>query len=584
MKSRRLVLLCLGLYMAALGAWLLLAPQTDWLWREFATLRFDGVSKAAIVRLLAICAARAAPFVVLGALCVPAVALPWRAVADPSVPVRWLGAAVTLVNACLALAVALLLVGVVRGAANGAVWSAPGLLTLLGCVFGVSLGDVLARRGFNLLKALLLRLLWLTVIASVLVQLFAYAALAGSASTAPRASITSAQKRAIVGQIRGHNPLHVEEQQTTALVLSVPQLRALLSWAALLVDRDARVDVHAGDGALIWRTAVALPAVFGRRAVLNIGGELSGSVTSGELVAERCVLQLGSLSARAWVCRAMLRTVLDAARDDRTFGSLLAVLHVVQVDADGARAIYGRMVLDANMRQVLQRLIGPDPEVRAAVVAQLALLRVLVRGQAPQQDAFGKLLRDAFQLARVRSRAGDPIAENQGAILALASVFGIAGVATLAGLPPIADGRQLEQAQGVLRLRGRSDWVKHFLVSAGLTQIATAVVSDAAGLLKEELDAGGGSGFSFGDLLADRAGTLFGETAVRSDVSARALQDRIVDAYRVDDFLPDGRDLPEDLQDAVLTARYGGVGGARYRAVVATIEARLRGCAAYQLR
>ena len=114
------------------------------------------------------------------------------------------------------------------------------------------------------------------------------------------------------------------------------------------------------------------------------------------------------------------------------------------------------------------------------------------------------------------------------------------------------------------------------------SQISTMLVSDAAGLLKEELDAGGGSGFSFGDLQADRAGTLFGEAAVRDAHSAWEVQIRVVNAYRLEDFLPPASDLPENLQDAELNARFGGVGGAGYRAVVATIEARLKRCAMYR--
>ena len=64
------------------------------------------------------------------------------------------------------------------------------------------------------------------------------------------------------------------------------------------------------------------------------------------------------------------------------------------------------------------------------------------------------------------------------------------------------------------QLRGRPDSARHFWVSAAVTALVGDVVSDAAGLLKEELDAGeGGSGFSFGDLMADRAGTEFARAA-----------------------------------------------------------------------
>ena len=67
----------------------------------------------------------------------------------------------------------------------------------------------------------------------------------------------------------------------------------------------------------------------------------------------------------------------------------------------------------------------------------------------------------------------------------------------------------------------------------------------------------GGSGFSFADLLADRAGTDFALAATRDEPTA---------------------DLPEGVPDAQLQSDYGGVGGRRYKQVVDEIERRLAGC------
>jgi hypothetical protein len=117
---------------------------------------------------------------------------------------------------------------------------------------------------------------------------------------------------------------------------------------------------------------------------------------------------------------------------------------------------------------------------------------------------------------------------------------------------------------------------------AALTVLSSQAPSDAAGLLKEELDADGGSGFSFGDLTADRAGTSFALAATRDDGAARALQERIAAGFRVDDFFPDASDLPEGIPDAELQSRYGGVGGPLYRDFAAEIERRLMRCAAYR--
>jgi hypothetical protein len=113
-----------------------------------------------------------------------------------------------------------------------------------------------------------------------------------------------------------------------------------------------------------------------------------------------------------------------------------------------------------------------------------------------------------------------------------------------------------------------------------MSNIAT---SNAIGLLKEELDAGtGGSGFSFADLLADRAGTTFAVRATRDEATACAMQDRIARGFRVEEFFPPAADLPEGVTEAELQARYGGVGGEAYCQLIEEIERRIAACAAYQ--
>ena len=120
-------------------------------------------------------------------------------------------------------------------------------------------------------------------------------------------------------------------------------------------------------------------------------------------------------------------------------------------------------------------------------------------------------------------------------------------------------------------------------MSAAIALLSDDVVSDAAGLLKEELDADvGGSGFSFADLLADRAGTMFAIRATHDEASARAMQERIGSCFRVDDFFPLAADLPEGIPDVELQTYYGGVGGEIYSRFIEDIERRLAACAAYQ--
>jgi hypothetical protein len=223
----------------------------------------------------------------------------------------------------------------------------------------------------------------------------------------------------------------------------------------------------------------------------------------------------------------------------------------------------------------LQALFGPGLEIRSAAAAQFDLLQAHAPDLGRREDRFAAILQAAFELAERRSAVGNPVAENQGLILALATILGHHEIATLAGIRRPADWRRIRDVLSPVKLRDRPDWARHFMVSAALTQVSAAVVSDAAGLLKEELDAVQGSGFSFGDLLADRAGRRFGELAVSSPQSARALQKALARRWGPDQLMPSAEGLPEGLSDSELEQRYGGVGGAGYQAILQDIDTRI---------
>jgi hypothetical protein len=214
-------------------------------------------------------------------------------------------------------------------------------------------------------------------------------------------------------------------------------------------------------------------------------------------------------------------------------------------------------------------------EVRAAVSAHTKHLLESEARRSAADRRFGASLEAAFRYARERSKDGDPRVENQAAILALGMLLGHSRVEHLVG--PMMDGRDRRAAKAFdgATLRQREDWTQHFFVSAAISVLSARGLSDGVGIFKEELDSDGGSGFSFGDLLADRAGTTLAVVATRDETSARAIQDRLARGYQVDDFMPVGADLPENMQEAEFKARFGGVGGAPYRRVADEIERRI---------
>lgn len=130
-----------------------------------------------------------------------------------------------------------------------------------------------------------------------------------------------------------------------------------------------------------------------------------------------------------------------------------------------------------------------------------------------------------------------------------------------------------------LTLRGRHDSAQHFVVSAALAAWAGEPVADAIGLYKELEDARRGSGFSFADLAADRAGTRFGEALLHAPARIeRLLTGPLGDA----DLAPRLDDLPEFLNEREFLRRYGGVDGPAYRRLTDEIERRLNAMPLYR--
>lgn len=92
----------------------------------------------------------------------------------------------------------------------------------------------------------------------------------------------------------------------------------------------------------------------------------------------------------------------------------------------------------------------------------------------------------------------------------------------------------------------------------------------------------GGSGFSFVDLMADRAGTLLAAAATKNETSARDFQMRVRRDTDSSQFLPDIEGLPEGLSREVFQLQFGGLGGLGTQEIVQEIQRRLATCKGLQ--
>jgi hypothetical protein len=211
------------------------------------------------------------------------------------------------------------------------------------------------------------------------------------------------------------------------------------------------------------------------------------------------------------------------------------------------------------------------------------LQRLVAAGPCyPSGEArFGALLQTLFASTPADAESQNMVQNNRAAILAWGIAVGHERLARLAGLDGDEDlvRRAVAVGQGTT-LRGRDDWPRHYALSAALAVLEHPLVSDAGGLMKEQLDAlTRGSGFSFGDLAADRAGVRFATAATQSESAAKAMRARLQNGFAVDDFFPDAAQLPENLTVEQFRRDYGGVGDQRYRRQVDAIDKLLDRCA-----
>jgi hypothetical protein len=206
---------------------------------------------------------------------------------------------------------------------------------------------------------------------------------------------------------------------------------------------------------------------------------------------------------------------------------------------------------------------------------------VSVGSDLPRGDAlFGALLQTTF--APTPFSKASMIEQNRSAILAWGIALGDHRLARFVGLNPDSElvHRAAEFSQGAT-IRGRKDWPRHYALSSALATLEHPWVSDAGGLMKEQIDAlAQGSGFSFGDLAADRAGVRFAEAATSSEASAKTMQLLLQGTFKLDDFFPETLDSPENLTVQDFRRKFGSVGSESYRHEIIRIEAALDGCEA----
>jgi hypothetical protein len=377
----------------------------------------------------------------------------------------------------------------------------------------------------------------------------------------PRGEISAADVDRAVAIVRRQDPRRVPPGQLRWLALAERDVDLLVDHAAARwLGAHARVRLEAGR--VVAQASV--PAPFGRWVNVELVLRQTDALPAVERLAVGRVPLPGALAPPA------LRLALE--RLGLQPEMLEAADAIERVTLAPGRVVVSYRLGPQTLQQLRSALVAPAEQERLRAHAErLAEVTQRLEQRLDGRAApLAELLSPLLALAAERSaRGGDAAAENRAAVLVLAFH---ATQRPLRQIVPAADAWPAPRPL-VVTLQQRHDFALHFLVSALIAAQAGTPLADAVGLWKELDDARrGGSGFSFADLAADRAGTRFGELAVREP---RRLQARAAGGIADADLMPEARDLPEFLPEREFVARYGGVGGAGYERLRAEIEARL---------
>ncbi len=278
--------------------------------------------------------------------------------------------------------------------------------------------------------------------------------------------------------------------------------------------------------------------------------------------------RLGGIAVPGPLVDALIAKAVAAAGLSREWQVATRSIQQFAIDASSATIsityVWEPLILDHA------RAIALSPEkVRQLRAAHLALAALL------SHRAPGSIVSLAEILHAALPHASDPVGHGRAVLFVLASQLARVDLATF--VPATRAWPRIRWVR--ITLAGRHDLAQHFVISATLAAWSGEPVADAIGLYKELDDARRGSGFSFVDLAADRAGTRFGEILARNP---ERLAERLAAGLSERDLLPAIGGLPEYLNAERFRNDYESPDSPQFKAMSRDIENRLSSLPLYR--
>jgi hypothetical protein len=289
-------------------------------------------------------------------------------------------------------------------------------------------------------------------------------------------------------------------------------------------------------------------------------------------------MRLGSIPIPSSLLVWSGRNAMDHLLQDQLGTQLLDSIGEVRISSGSAN-------VETDLPSAVRNLIAKRAKVAARGINDLssteevrkhvmALDAAVKSGAIKPANSIASFL--AFTVHNVADSAATGSTRNdaQSALLALAVYCGHQRFEDFVGdaMPPELQ----DNPNGCVgaRLAGRIDLRLHFVVSAGLHTLSDSGSAFAVGEIKELLDSNaGGSGFSFDDLAADRAGIRFAMRLLEAPPEDLAALAEKLDGAQ--DVFPSIEALPSGMSRAEFERIYKDVESDGYEQLVSEIDSRL---------
>ena len=356
-----------------------------------------------------------------------------------------------------------------------------------------------------------------------------------------------------------HDPRDLQDGEVKTITIGKRDLDLAINYFVYLIGQGGSV-VELRDGSVTAQATVQLPKnPIGQYLNMDVGLHETSGIPTLEY------LQIGRLPIPGWFANEAFKLAINTFYDKT--GQRLGADLIQRVEVTN-RNMSITYQWDSDITDVVRtNLVSAEDQDRLKLYNQ-QLVNVMSTGSGPVKMI--NILRSLFHLAEERSTTGNAATENRAAIIVLAAYV---GGHSLRRLVPQADSWPQAPKRDV-RLQGRQDFAQHFMISASLSMAGGNIFSDAVGLMKEIDDSRGGTGFSFNDLCADKAGTRFGER-VTAYSRASEIQTRVARSLVESDIMPRADDLPEHMSESEFKRRFGGVDSPRYNQMIAEIDRRV---------